>query len=262
MAGKKLRKWLIGVLGSLILLVIIGYFSWNYAIGYVIGSIATNGLSGSSGAAVGTSESSKDNVKQPNTQSASETGAFVGSTGGQSQGQSTTNDPGKLNTNQDQGASVDPSMAGNAKGGSVNAPSGSTQTQASPGKPPVATTPSSTPSTPPPAAAPTEPKYDGNISPDEAKKAEDSISVSEKAKLTAILLKKLSPSDISLFMKMAGDGMTIEEKKEAKKVFLQKLTEDEYNELIAIAAKYGLSQGRNYQETSKDYDQSVTKPQQ
>ena len=78
------------------------------------------------------------------------------------------------------------------------------------------------------------------------------MTTKEKAQVTSVLLKKLSPNDIATFMKMAGDGLTVEEKREAKKVFLQKLTEEEYNQLIAIAAKYGLSQGKSYQESQKE----------
>jgi hypothetical protein len=70
--------------------------------------------------------------------------------------------------------------------------------------------------------------------------------------ITSVLLKKLSASDIQLFMKMAGNGMSLEEKKEAKQLILHKLSEEEYNQLIAIAAKYGLSQGKSYSESLKE----------
>ncbi len=96
--------------------------------------------------------------------------------------------------------------------------------------------------------------YDGNISVDKAEQVQDQITLKDKAKVSSVLLKKLSSSDISLFVKMSGDGVTVEEKKQAKKVILEKLTEAEYNELIAIAAKLGLSSGRGYQETQKDYE--------
>lgn len=91
--------------------------------------------------------------------------------------------------------------------------------------------------------------YEAPVTPDKAKKVEESVTLSEKAQLTSILLKKLSPSELQLFIKMATNGITVEEKKEAKKVFLQKLSEDEYNQLISIAAKYGLSQGKNYKDS-------------
>jgi len=93
--------------------------------------------------------------------------------------------------------------------------------------------------------------YDPSISAEQAKKVQESITAKEKARVSAILLKKLSASDISTFMNMSKGGLTNEEKEEAKKVIMQKLSEDEYNELIAIAAKYGLSQGKSYKETTK-----------
>jgi hypothetical protein len=55
-----------------------------------------------------------------------------------------------------------------------------------------------------------------------------------------------------LFMSMAGNGMSVDEKKAAKKIILGKLTEDEYNQLIQIAAKYGLSEGKSYTDSLKE----------
>ena len=91
--------------------------------------------------------------------------------------------------------------------------------------------------------------YNPDISQDKAKFVEEEITTKEKAKVVSILIGKLSPSEVALFLKMAGDGLTVDEKKEAKKLILKKLTENEYNELISIAAKYGLSQGKDYQES-------------
>jgi len=68
----------------------------------------------------------------------------------------------------------------------------------------------------------------------------------------AVMLKRLSPSDIKTLQQLASGGLTVEKKKEAKELILQKLTEDEYNELIAIAKKYGLSQGKSYEESLKE----------
>lgn len=76
--------------------------------------------------------------------------------------------------------------------------------------------------------------------------------MAEKAQITSVLLKKLSASELQLFLKMASNGLSVDEKKEAKKVFLQKLSEDEYNQLISIAAKYGLSQGKSYSDSLKE----------
>lgn len=139
--------------------------------------------------------------------------------------------------------------------------------------PPQSSTSGQTPPSQEPASKPTEanqppkaeatnsapPKYEANITPEKAKQAQEEITLKEKALVSSVLLKKLSPSEISLFVKMSGDGLTVEEKKEAKKIILQKLTEEEYNELIAIAAKLGLSQGKTYQESQKEF-QGKAKP--
>jgi len=91
--------------------------------------------------------------------------------------------------------------------------------------------------------------YSAEVTPDKAKEVEENVTVSEKAKVVSILMGSLSADDISTLQKLAGGGLTVEEKREAKKLLLEKLTEDQYNELIAIAAKHGLSQGKTYAET-------------
>jgi hypothetical protein len=112
---------------------------------------------------------------------------------------------------------------------------------------------------PPRQVSPSPTPYNGEITKEKAEKAQNEISTKEKALVASILLKKLSPSDISLFTSMMSGGMTLEEKKEAKKVVLQKLSEDEYNQLIAIAAKLGLSQGKDYQESQKEFTPEPSK---
>lgn len=115
---------------------------------------------------------------------------------------------------------------------------------------------SATPIEPNATVAPTTPsptpKYVGTIDKSKAENAQNSITLKEKTDISMILLKKLSPSDISLFTKMASGGLTIEEKKAAKKEILKKLSEEDYNHLIQIAARLGLSQGKSYQESLKE----------
>lgn len=91
--------------------------------------------------------------------------------------------------------------------------------------------------------------YSAAISTDKAKEVEENITVAEKAKVVTTLLGALSASDISTLQSLASGGLGVEEKKQAKELLLEKLTEDQYNELIAIAAKHGLSQGKTYSET-------------
>ncbi|KRE57648.1 hypothetical protein [Paenibacillus sp. Soil750] len=104
-------------------------------------------------------------------------------------------------------------------------------------------------STPSPATSKNGTGYEAQITTEKAKEVQDSITLKEKASVTSVLLKKLSASDLQLFAKMAGNGLSVDEKKKAKDIILQKLSEDEYNQLIGIAAKYGLSQGKKYAET-------------
>jgi hypothetical protein len=99
--------------------------------------------------------------------------------------------------------------------------------------------------------------YNAHITAKKIEKAEEEITFSEKTKVTSILLKKLSGSDISLFMKLADGGMTVAEKKEAKGIVLQKLTEKEYDELIEIAANLGLSQGKSYADSIKSENYEI-----
>lgn len=92
-------------------------------------------------------------------------------------------------------------------------------------------------------------KYQANITPDKASKAQEQITLQDKTKVTSVLLKRLGASDIKTLMDLASGGMSLEEKREAKKLILEKLSEEEYDELIAIAAKLGLSQGKSYEDS-------------
>lgn len=95
-------------------------------------------------------------------------------------------------------------------------------------------------------------EYRGEITVDKAKCAQESITLKDKAKVATLLLAKLSPSDLKLFGEMMSGGLTTDEKKKAKDIILKKMSEDEYDELIAIAAKLGLSQGKSYADSLKE----------
>ncbi|GIP39967.1 hypothetical protein J31TS4_32470 [Paenibacillus sp. J31TS4] len=137
-----------------------------------------------------------------------------------------------------------------AEVGQQKAEAGSGSSSGVPGSAsPASPTPgSSAPSSPPGSSSS---GYDGTVSTDKAAKAQEQISLKEKTMITSVFLKRLSSEDMKLFMQLAGDGLSLEEKKAAKKIILQKLTEDEYDQLIQIAAKLGLSQGKSYQDSKK-----------
>lgn len=90
--------------------------------------------------------------------------------------------------------------------------------------------------------------YTGEITPEKIEAAVEKITFREKTKVTSILLRRLSASDIRRLSSMSS--MSLEEKKDAKSLFLDKLSEEEYDELIAIAAKLGLSSGQTYAEST------------
>lgn len=96
--------------------------------------------------------------------------------------------------------------------------------------------------------------YSPEVTLDKAKKVEQSISLKEQTKVMTTLVKRLNASDISKLTRLMQGGMNVEEKKEAKKIILERLQADEYNELIQIAAKYGLSQGKSYEDSVKQFD--------
>lgn len=98
-----------------------------------------------------------------------------------------------------------------------------------------------------PASSPANTSYDPSINADKAAKAQEEITVKEKLQITSIFMKRFSAKELDAFMKLAGGGLTHEEKKEAKKLVLEKLSEEEYNQLIGIAARLGLSQGKEIQ---------------
>lgn len=93
--------------------------------------------------------------------------------------------------------------------------------------------------------------YTASISTEKAKEIEENVTLSEKAKVLSILTKRLSASDLATLQSLASGGLSVEDKKKARALMLEKLTESEYNELIAIAAKHGVSQGKSYAEVSK-----------
>ncbi|MCM3268867.1 hypothetical protein [Paenibacillus elgii] len=126
------------------------------------------------------------------------------------------------------------------------------------GKAEQAQTPTQTPATVPRAAdKPSDPKpgstgYKAEVSAGKAKEVQDQISLSEQVKITTVLLKKLDGNDLKLLQNMFDKGVSLEEKRKAKAMILEKLSEEEYDELIAIASKYGLSKGKSYEESLRE----------
>ncbi|MGM0883305.1 MAG: hypothetical protein ACQEXQ_20000 [Bacillota bacterium] len=90
--------------------------------------------------------------------------------------------------------------------------------------------------------------YQAEVSVGKAKDIQEKITVGEKAKLTSVFLEELSMSDIRNLQALASGGLSIDEKKEARSIILERLSPEQYDELIQIAKKYGMSQGKSYGE--------------
>lgn len=146
-------------------------------------------------------------------------------------------------------ATVTPSPVGT----SGQSPEASKNIALSISSPPSTTSESVSPTATPSSAIPTVTPYSGAIDAGKAESAQENITMKDKLQVTSIFMKRFSSSELDAFMKLASGGLTIEEKREAKKIVMQKLSEDEYNQLIEIAAKLGLSQGRKYDESKEDF---------
>lgn len=94
--------------------------------------------------------------------------------------------------------------------------------------------------------APTPAGVDGlaHISTDKAKEVQENVTITDKANVAAIVAKQFSVSDIKRLQELAQGGLTNEEKREARSIVLGKVSEEQYNELVQIAKKYGVSQGK------------------
>jgi hypothetical protein len=94
--------------------------------------------------------------------------------------------------------------------------------------------------------------YKAEISTDKAKAIKEKATLVEKAKVTSLLVSNLSKDDIKLLSELASGVLNLEVKKKARALILEKLTEEQYDRLISIAQKYGLSEGKTYKEVIKE----------
>lgn len=234
MKKKMLKRFLLWTTGVLIVCTMGAYFVFDYATNYVLGSIVASDARDSTNTTDLSSSQTKEeigvsnvpvgegtNTNEPPVQGDKQDEVSQSATAGKAAPTgNTTSLPSKENSN---------GVANNGSSGQLAPQSGSG-------------------TTPPPL-----PPNEANITAEQTQKAQEEITLKDKTKVTSVLLSKLSASDIKLFMQMSESGVSVEEKQKAKKIILQKLTEEEYNELIAIASKLGLSSsGKSYQESLKE----------
>ncbi|MDT3428861.1 hypothetical protein J2Z22_004455 [Paenibacillus forsythiae] len=96
--------------------------------------------------------------------------------------------------------------------------------------------------------------YSPNVSTKKIDNVKESVTIKDKANVTEILLKNLDLSSIRKLQELAKGGLTVEEKKEARAIIMSKVSPDEYNELAIIGKKYGVSEGRNYDQIMKSLE--------
>lgn len=237
MKKKTIKKFLLWTTGTLVIFAIGAYFVFDYATNYVLRTIVAYGTDKPIGSAIEPSSSqTKEATETANVPEEKRERHSSEPVIPQQQNQPPQNMVSGQIGPKDSPANDGPKESSNETTGAT--------------KPTIPATPPSNSS--PGAASPPKPQTEANITTEQAQKAKEEITLKDKTKVTSVLLSKLSASDIKLFMKMSESGVSAEEKLEAKKIILQKLSEDEYNELIAIAAKLGLSSsGMNYQDSQK-----------
>jgi hypothetical protein len=229
--GKKKRKWpkvLAWTGGILVVLTAAGLFALNMAIEKMLGSLG--GLEGIDAGVVRQISEPTGKGGHGDPSSDADGGANPDSPAGT--GDAATNNGGS-------GSSSPGGTGGNAgSDGTAGNPAeqaSNSETNASPGQGQ-------------PDDASSELAYSAEVSAEKAQLIQEKVTVGEKRTITSILIKRLDASDISWIMELASDGLSVEDKRAIRAVLLDKLTEEEYDTLIAIAQKYGLSQGKKYAE--------------
>lgn len=214
---KKVIIWLASILGALIVIVSVGgYFAINYAADKVLDSMMEEAKAPVELASPSVSDISPSSSASPSPSASPTSDSEVSSTS------DTTEREGEQPGNTSTEGQVKPS-------GSKEPVSSNTSAQQSPS-----------------------PTYQADISVDKAENVKENISFSEKTKVMTVMLKRLSVDDIKTLQQLANGGLSVEKKREAKAIILEKLTEEEYDELIKIAKKYGLSQGKSYDDSQKE----------
>lgn len=92
------------------------------------------------------------------------------------------------------------------------------------------------------------PNYTANVTTEKMQEVKETVTVKDKAAVVSILLQSLSISDLKELQGIASEGLTVENKKIARAILLDKVSAEDYNTLSSIAEKYGVSEGRTYDE--------------
>lgn len=91
-------------------------------------------------------------------------------------------------------------------------------------------------------------KYKPDVTANDMNSIKEEITLSDKSRVISILMKNLKFSDLKHLQEIAIGGITVSEKKEARNIIMSNMSSEQYNELSQIAKKYGVSEGRSYEE--------------
>lgn len=215
----RLKKWLIGIGCFLVLLLASAYFGINYAADKMMDKLSDSILESALSTPAPTEVTEELSASPAPTTSASPSASAKDVDAGE---------PDQPVSNRADTDDAESSASSSTTNGNANNQSSSSSTKDS------------------------DYSYSAEVSVDKAVAVKEDITFAEKTKLMTIMLKRLSASDIKTLSDLAGGGLSVEKKVEAKKIILEKLSEKEYDELIKIAQKYGLSQGKTYEDSTRD----------
>ncbi|WP_217596258.1 hypothetical protein [Cohnella sp. GbtcB17] len=215
----RLKKWLIGIGCFLVLLLAGAYFGINYAADKVMDKLSDSILESAISSPISTNvDAGEPSSSAPATSASSSAPA---------------QDTQQVNADQPDSNGTDKAGTGKASSSSATKTNSDDTSSESSSKEPDFS-------------------YSAEVSIDKAVAVKEDITFAEKTKLMTIMLKRLNATDIKALSDLAGGGLSVEKKKEAKKLILEKLSENEYDELIKIAQKYGLSQGKSYEDSKQE----------
>lgn len=240
MKWKRTKKWLLWISCLLLLLAAVFYFLMDYAVDYALRTIADSAIEQVLSEGNAGKQSENAEPVEAHSHSKSQSDAMTPdepSPGGSSDAvpksddaaaQNAQSQSGTVKANEQSNLPAKQTPSSNGKGSSSVVADQNTDQSNSLNEP-----------------------YSGEVTIEKAEQAEQKISLKDKTKVTTTLLRSLSKNDIATLAGLAEGGLTISEKRQAKQLILERLSAEEYDELIQIAAKLGLSQGKTYAESLK-----------
>ncbi|QHW34322.1 hypothetical protein GZH47_28365 [Paenibacillus rhizovicinus] len=90
------------------------------------------------------------------------------------------------------------------------------------------------------------------MSQEAADSAAKRATVKDRIEIGKVVLDHWNAKELKAMSAKLSGGLTIAEKRELKKEAMAKLSPEEYDKLIAIAEKLGLSEGKSYSDSTRE----------